>query len=235
MAEAAQAQAPDTLLVSEGTAVKLHGHLTEQGRNLGPPAEIHRKLGVIVDREWGTPRCPRFQDAAGGGWLIDMSEYLEGEMLYALIRTVHGRRTLTAIVDSDEYEAFAEKGEWVSPEAKSPDGVDPEVAATAAAIEQGVKPTAPGQPPAAAPAPATPAAAPVPQQNPDDPILILVKMPGRDDLGGQGPEHVYAEPIRCKRIEVPHQISMLLRKDGVTESSIEIWSCMSQPKVQVTF
>lgn len=221
-------QEEDTVLVPPTIAVDLHARLEEQGRSFGTPADVAAKLDRILAQDWGTPKARRFQEKdAPGGWLIDVSDYLEGEMLYLMIRTVHGRRALTAVVDQDEYEAFLETKTWNSEEAKNVLGVDPEVAAAAASIEAGEPRQIPGR--AGAPAPPR-GQAPVtvaPQTSPEDLCLMVI-------VSGQGNAHT-PQIVRCTRAEVPDKVAELLQQSDVTEDNIEIWTCVSKPKVQVTF
>lgn len=220
--------APSDVLITDATAVNLHAHLVSQGRfRKYNSADIKLMLGTAVERSWGTNKAPRFNDDLGGGWTVDLSDWLEGEMMYALIRTVHGRRTLATVVEVDEFEEFAKTGKWKSQAAQDPDAgiVDAETLAEAQAIEQGKVPPAPigagppqkrgldGRAPGAMRAP----------DNLDDPMLLVLRYKDRDVC------------VRCKRSEVPLRVREWLSQDEVTEDDIEIWSHVSKPKVTIQF
>lgn len=221
---------PSDVLITEATAANLHQHLAEQGRNVGGPRDLVMLLHKAVDRAWGTKDAPRFKDEAGGGWIIDLSSWLDGEMLYAQIRTVHGRRTLTAVVETDEYEQFAQTGKWRTPAAANPDAAlaDPETLAALEAMEK-----EPRVPAAMLPKPGVPAApvAPAPQENPEDPVMIIVFIPAKE---GDEPNTMKGW-IRCTRAEVPEKIQGLLRDKDTTMEDIEIWSRVTKPKVTIQF
>ena len=239
----AVAQQPDGVLVPTEVASALFAHLQEQGRATAftSAADVYTKLGRIMDREWGTATCKRFQDEPGGGWLVDVSNYLDGEAIYIQIRTVHGRRTVTAFVDETEVEDFlADKG-WSTEAAKglAPPGVDASVLAEAEAIEQGrtLPGARTGTPPHIADVRApvsSPGPHAAPQSSPDDPAMVLVVDVVKE---GDTPGIIHHE--RCTREEVPGIVKMLLRRghDGhpVAEEQIEVWSCVSRPKLEVRF
>lgn len=225
---------PSDVLVVEQVAVDLFGHLRDQGRQRGAPADLHMLLQKAVDRAWGTNDAPRFQDEHGGGWIIDLSKWFDGEMLYAQVRTVHGRRTLTAVVEADEYEEFVRSGNWQSPGAANPEAAlaDEEVVREAEAIANGSAQAGAwrshiAESPLLHPTEVTERQV-VPQENPEDPVLIAL-------LDRTGVEPDVKGLIRCTRIEVPEKIQTLLRTDGVTADDIEIWSRMSKPKVTIQF
>lgn len=222
---------PADVLITESVVGELFNHLAEQSRNFGGPADLALLLERAVDRSWGTNKAPRFNDQAGGGWIIDLSDYLDNEMLYAQIRTVHGRRTLTTVVSADEYEEFTKSGNWQSAAAANPNGglVDPETLKAAQEIEGGEAHSVPGYPD---PPPGFPQSQETQTtetaQNPDDPMVILCEKIG--SVQGGGPAI-----IRCKRSEVPVEVQGLLNVKGITEEDIEIWSQVSKPKVTIQF
>jgi hypothetical protein len=221
--------APSDVLITEAVAVNLHRHLTEQGRNVGGPQDLALLLNRAVDRAWGTKDAPRFKDDAGGGWIVDLSSWLNGEMLYAQIRTVHGRRTLTTVVETEEYEAFVQTGKWRTPAAANPESalVDEATLAELQAME-----SEPRAPAAMLPQLGAKAAQPVPapQEYLEDPMLIIVseKVKEGDELGIKG-------WIRCTRAEVPERIQTILRDKDIEMGDIEIWSRMTKPKVTIQF
>jgi hypothetical protein len=215
---------PD-VLITEAVAVSLHAHLAEQGRNVGGAQDLALLLHRAVERSWGTNKAPRFNDEVGGGWIIDLTDYMDGEMLYAQIRTIHGRRTLVTVVEAEEYEAFARDGKWQTPMAANPEAalVDPEALKEAEAIEKG-KALAP----VPAPAPGAPRPAALPAPDPDDQMLVVLRAE-KDVMPSSSDYH------QCKRSEVPGMVQNLLMGEGITEENIEIWSNMTRPKVKVEF
>jgi hypothetical protein len=218
--------APSDVLITESVAAKLHAHLAEQGRAVGGPQDLAVLLHKAVESAWGTQDAPRFNDQAGGGWTIDLNKWFNGELLYALIRTVHGRRTLTTVVELDEFEEFGKTGQWQSPEAVNPESaiVDADTLAAVAAIEGKQALLAPAQPVSTQQIPVIP----LPQESPDDPMLVIV-------IVEEGVLPSSQDYHRCKRAEVPGVVQGLLAKKGVTENSIEIWSHMTKPKVTIQF
>jgi hypothetical protein len=242
--QAADAITPAT--VTPEVAAELHKHLAEQGRQQGNVHDLSMLLGRATQREWGTTKARRFKDDAGGGWLIELSAYLDGEELYAIVRSsVGGSRLMTAVVDADEVDAFGRDGKWQSNAARG-NGVDPEVAAMAEAIESGGVPQGRVQSLQGHthPTPAGPVA--VPPVDPNDPMLVVVTIEFDADLSGKTRE-AQQQIIRATREEVPGIVKMLLShgvkipmSDGlqdydVTEGNIEVWSSCSKPKVEVRF
>lgn len=231
----------DSVLVPTEVASALYGHL-QQGRATAftSAADVYSKLGTIMEREWGTTGCKRFNDEPGGGWLVDVSSYLDGEALHVMIRTIHGRRTVTAFVDETEVEDFMAGEGWTTEAAKglAPPGIDASVLAEAEAIEQVRKPASVrlGPAPAVAAVPG-PGPAPGPQVSPDDPAMVLVLNHSEGLEEGESPAILHHE--RCTREEVPGIVKMLLRRghDGipVSEEQIEVWSCVSRPTLEVRF
>ena len=213
-------------------ATKLAAHFQTQGRRIagfGNPRDASQALARIMEREWGTTSCQRFQDPQGGGWIIDISAYVDGEALHGIIRTVENKRVLLTVVEADEVDDFTRTKKWTSPELVGP---PPEEA------PDSIPPASPTPPPPSPsmgpPAAVTPQHVPLPstippQDLPDDPVLVVVL--------GRGDEKVLHH-IRCTRAEVPDTIKMLL-SDGyegpVSEDQVEIWSRVSKPRVQVTF
>lgn len=227
-------------VVSVEVAAALHKHMVDQGRHTEKtPRDFMTILGRISAREWGTTNARRFSDAAGGGWLIDMSDYFDNEELYAIVRSVHGSRIMSAVVESEEVEAFGKNGVWQSAAARG-NGVSPDVAAEAEAIEAGnpAPATAPARPRPQEGAQAAPRAAA--QGAADDPMLIVYwATPGPPE------ESLFAgaQMSRCKRADVPEIVRALLAagfevngvRHTVTESTIEVWSSVSRPRVEVRF
>lgn len=224
---------PDGVFVPTEVAAELLGHLRAQGRNgiFASHVEAHERLSAFVERMWGTSGCKRFTDAVGGGWILDISDAVEGEALHALIRTTHGRRTVMTVVDEDELEHFTSERTWKSPRAMSvtPPGVDDSVVAQAAAIESK------GQKPSVSPAAVAVQREPqVAAPNPKDPVLVLVI-----SIVKEGHEPQILQSMRSAREDVPGIVKMLLRTgfDGkpVSEDQIEVWSAVSRPKLEVKF
>lgn len=113
----AEQPVPD-VIVGEPVAAKLANHLHQQGRLQGGVTMVIASLNKAVDRKWGVA-AESFTDTAGPGWIIDVSEYFNDEMLYAIIRREHGIRSVVAVVDEEELGGFKKTGRWASPEAAS--------------------------------------------------------------------------------------------------------------------
>jgi hypothetical protein len=104
------------VLVNEGAATKLAQHLAEQGRLQGGVHAVKQALNKAVERKWGT-QADSFNDSVGPGWIIDVSDYFQDELLYAIVRSEHGNRSVVAVVDEDEIGEFKKSGVWKTPEA----------------------------------------------------------------------------------------------------------------------
>ena len=93
----------DDIVINEGVSQKLAAHLQEQGRfgNL-TASNIGDSLNRIVNRWWGTAKIPQFRDSSGVGWLIDLSEAFDNEMLYAVVRSTNGQRCVVDVVEETE-------------------------------------------------------------------------------------------------------------------------------------
>lgn len=231
---AAAAVQPDDVLVPREVAAEFFAHLRSQGRtdSFTSPDDAHAKLGALVAREWAGTRCKRFKDRYGGGWLIDLSDFVDGEALHAIVRTTLGRRTVMTVVEEEEIENFSSTGDWTNPAAKTtaPPGVDAAVLEAAAAIETGKG----RRQASSAPPPSAAVAAPTSAQSMNDPVLVLVVSLVKE---GHDPEIVHS--VRCTREEVPGVVKMLLRSghagEPVTEEQIEVWGSVSKPRLEVRF
>lgn len=205
----------DGVLITEPVVAELHGHLADQKRNFGAIQDTSLLLQRVIDNTWGTNKAVRFNDKAGGGWIIDMSQWFNGELLYAQIRTVNGRRALTAVIEADDYDNFISTGEWVTDKAKDPehffmDAGAREVASSIEKKRNSVFPSVAPQP------------KPLQLLEDGEPILI-VKVNAPSKL------------IRCTRNEVAGHVRELLSDGDITEADIEIWSKMTNPRVTVQF
>jgi hypothetical protein len=99
--------------VSPAAAQFLHGHLADQGRITGGVAEVTAFLEKLVERQWDTPATTRFSDDHGGGWLVEMSKFLDGEELFGVVRSTNGgKRVLASILEFDDVEALKRSGKF---------------------------------------------------------------------------------------------------------------------------
>ena len=218
--------------VTPEVAAKLFEHLKEQGRSRGTVNDLGVLLATAAQRAWGTAKTRGFRDSHGSGWLIDLADHLDGEELYALVRpSMGGARMMLAVVDADELTNFDNTKEWQTPAARG-NVEDPAVMAAVDEMNGGVPSAAAYRHPTAA----GPVASPVPEYDPKDPMLVVVtyaKVVGSDESAE------CQEMIRATREEVPGVVKMLLSQgvDGtdIAEGNIEVWSSMSQPKVEVRF
>ena len=230
MADTGAAQAPVVAVsVSTEVAAELYQHLLDQNRQHGNVRDLEALLSRAIERQWGTPSARRFNDKHGGGWLVDMSSYFDGEVLYGLVRSSFGgTRMLAAVVDADELEGFSSSGEWQSSAARR-SGLDDEV-----------------EPDQAQPRPRARAAlvdSDEPEieieDSPSSPVLVIVS-----EVSKQGDPAKPISILRAMRNEVPGMVKLLLAQgavseDGarhpVTEDMIEVWSSVSRPKVEIRF
>jgi hypothetical protein len=211
--------------ITPEVAASLYSHLQEQSRAFGSVRDLEALLARAVTRHWGTANARRFRDSDGGGWLVDLSEFLDGEELYGMVRSsIGGSRLMTAIVDADELARFQASGSWSGAGAAGAGELgddepppDPQTLALAAFSEQDRRQQRAE-----------------PQRSPGDPMLILV-MPV-DGGAGDKPMAIF----RGTREEVPGMVKMLLSQgvgpnQPVAEGQIEIWASVSKPKVEIKF
>lgn len=198
-----------TIVVLEPAALGLVDHLSKKGLPIHP-GDVKSKIHRGIAQHWGTANTKRFQDANGGGWVLDLSDYFNDEMLYAVIRSgPGGNRCVVAIVEGDEVEAL-QKGKSLP---GLEDGTDiPE-------------PAIPAHVPGQAPARARPPAPAPAREEPSAPVLVLVMTDGLDL-----PENI----IRTTAGSARDEVGALLRS-GIKPESIEIWSGVRKPKVQIAF
>lgn len=201
-----------------------------RGHNIFP-SDIRTKISRGVTRDWGTSKARRFDDRHGVGWIIDLSDHFNDEMLYAVIRSgPGGTRCVVAVVEAEEIEKHAKS--------KSPlptmDGDELEAEALTAPASA-VKAAAPRN------GHAQPAPKPI-VEAPDAPVLVIVMNPSFSDhtgimaiateSNGAGPpvENIF----RTTNAEVRTVVGQLLQ-DGIKPEQIEIWSSCRRPKVQIAF
>jgi len=96
-------EAEASVVVESNVAIMAVQHLAEQGRSKGQSARlIASKIQSVVENRWGTSKVPRFEDAEGGGWLMDVSPAFDDEAMYAVVRSKDGVRTVTHITEEEE-------------------------------------------------------------------------------------------------------------------------------------
>lgn len=181
------------------------------------PTDVKTKVHRGVSQFWATPKAKRFNDQLGGGWLIDLSEQFNDEMLYAVVRSgPGGTRAVVKVVEADDVENFTRKG------APLPhfDGAE-EAAEMEAAQARPAKGAAPSRAPAQ---PAAPAAL-----DPNAPALVMMIPEGADPADPKAVE--FTRTTNAGAVEV---VSQLLRR-GVPPESIEIWTGCRKPKVKIAF
>jgi hypothetical protein len=105
------------VIIEPNAAILAAQHLAEQGRGHGQTAKsIAVKVQGIVENKWGTAKVPRFSDDEGGGWLIDVSNAFDGEVMYAVVRSKGGQRTVTHIVEEDDAVSLTRGGQPPEPD-----------------------------------------------------------------------------------------------------------------------
>lgn len=124
-------QGEEEVIVNPGAAIAATQHLTEQGRGQGRSAgTIAAQVGSVIQKQWGTSKVPRFEDANGGGWLVDVSSTFNDEAMYAIVRSKGGKRMVTHIVEEEEAFKIARSSRPPDPETSD----DPDSAALQQAL-----------------------------------------------------------------------------------------------------
>lgn len=96
--------AEEGVIVEQDAAVNLTHYLTEIGRIRNKTArEVGAAIQSGVNARWGTAKVPQFRDSNGIGWVVEISERFDGEVLYAIVRPgEEGRRHVTEVVGEDQ-------------------------------------------------------------------------------------------------------------------------------------
>ncbi len=201
------------VVVLEPAVLGLVQLFTPRGHNVFP-SDVRSKISRGVSRDWGTSKAKRFDDAHGLGWLIDLSDSFNEEMLYAVIRSgPGGTRCVVAVVEAEAIEDFTRNKKALP----TMDGEELEAEAQAA----------PSPSVKAAPAGLMrPTPALKPTEVPTDPVLVLVM----NGDAGMPVENL----VRTTNAEVRSVVGGLLQ-DGIRPEQIEIWSSCRRPKVQIAF
>lgn len=232
--------AEEGVIVNEEAAVGLAHYLTEIGRLGNKTArEVGAAIQSGVNTKWGMAKVPQFRDASGIGWIVEISERFNGEVLYAIVRSEKGQRHVTKVIDDDKLrEMFpkAPKAEKAQQQAAQPEqaqqGASPaqittddntvatltqEVGLLRSQVEQKDQRIAQLN------------AQLQSAQNgdPDGPALVRWKKATKTD-NGQGFEKE-EEQITVR--QVGGKIQDLIEK-GVKAEHIEVWSRRQQPKVR---
>lgn len=230
MADAQQRRAVE---VASEVVASLASHLRDQGRLVGTERDLAALLPRAVERNWESAGTRRFNDAEGGGWLVDLSSHFDGEILYGLVRSVGGGlRQVVDVLDADRVDDMV-SGPQAPTRPGDPPGPPPEV------VPGRVEFTSHEHRQQAAQMLGRE------QTTPEDPILIVVDYTEGLGEDQREPPHI----IRAKRREVPAILKKLLshgldvrhrargtsERYDVTEDQIEIWSKRSQPKIEVSF
>lgn len=217
------------VVVLEPAVLGLAQHLAPRGMQVFPN-DIRVKINKGVSRDWGTSKAKRFQDNSGGGWLIDLSDFFENEMLYAVVRSgPNGTRAVVKVVEADDIEAAHRGGRPLPALNEDIPETDPSSAVMAA---PSTRPST---------GPVTQSLAKIPEK-PDDPVLVLVMNPAHNEHTGimpVGSRTNHAGPpienvIRTTRAEMQEVVSRLLQ-EGIRPEHVEIWTACRRPKVQIAF
>jgi hypothetical protein len=220
------------VVILEPAVLGLVGHLRKSGLQVSP-GDVRAKIERGMSRGWGTPSAKPFNDANGAGWVVDLSDQFNDEMLYAVVRSSGGSRQVVAVIEADDIEALQREKRSL-PSVASALGSEEEPGSTEAPSTQS---RAPARRPDPFPAkPAEPA--------PDSPVLVVVLDPNvtsgsyvtvtsgsyRNGNESQKVENL----IRTTHAEVRDTVARLLQ-EGIRPEHIEIWSSRRQPKVQIAF
>lgn len=205
------------MVVLESAVFSLSEHLRSTGSNV-THEEVKSRIKRGLSVHWETSATKTFQDQRGPGWLVDISDQFNEEMLYAVVRSIgNGTRQVVAVVEADAIEALQK-------EKKSLPSVEGAFGDTSTTDD--AAPVAPRV------SPANPARQPVVQKeavSPDSPVLISVR--GLSELSN-GPG--FENAIRETHATFPKTVQNLL-SDGIKPEQIEIWSNLRRPKVQIAF
>jgi hypothetical protein len=68
--------------------------------------DVTARINRGLKQEWGGAKSKRFQDGAGGGWVVDLSDAFGNELLTAVVRSGPGggTRQIVAVLEGDEVE-----------------------------------------------------------------------------------------------------------------------------------
>jgi hypothetical protein len=205
------------MVVLESAVFSLSEHLRANGSHI-THEEVKNRINRGLTVHWETSAAKSFQDQRGPGWLVDLSDQFNEEMLYAVVRSIgNGTRQVVAVVEADAIEAL-QKEKKSLPSVEDAFG---EPVSTDDTVQ--VAPRA---------APANPVRQPVVQKetvSPDSPVLIIVR--GLSELSN-GPG--FENAIRETHATFPKTVQSLL-SDGIKPEQIEIWSNLRRPKVQIAF
>ncbi len=207
------------VVVLEPAVLGLVEHLRRTGLSV-QPGEVRTKISRGVARGWGTTSTKSFSDQHGAGWLIDLSEQFNEEMLYAVVRSIGGgTRQIVAVVEGDDIEALQR-------EKKALPSVEGAYGADVVAMAESISPR-----PSVGPVTsnlAKPPADSFAKEDPNAQVLVIVFKPG--PVPCDPPENI----IRTTEAEVKVLVSKLLQ-DGIRPEQLEIWSGLRKPKVQIAF
>lgn len=209
------------VVIAESVGAALASHLSETGRGTHHPASLAQRVQMAVWKTWGTGSTRRFQDEHGGGWYTSVASAVDGEDLVAVVRTVHGRRMVCAVVESDEVEEFLKTNHWRT---QAANGLDPDLAAEIAALEAGGSPGKPPKPQARRSNGA--AVQEVKEPSPGDPRLIVwwaMVENGSETTGDPQVEHTtYGE--------AQQRVLRLLMQGA----KVEVWESPKTPEIKVS-
>ena len=196
------------VVVLEPAVLGLVQHLAPRGQQVFPN-DVRVRINRGVSRYWGTPHSKRFSDPNGGGWLIDLSEQFNDEMLYAVVRSgPGGTRSVVAVVEADDIEDLQRTGKPLPGLGGEEEELSVDVHVTPP-VRSSMRP-----------GPLTQSLAKLPE-DPKQPMLVVVDAEGHP-------------PARLTQAEVRDYVALLL-KDGIEPDQIEIWSSVRKPKVQIAF
>ncbi len=222
---------PVDVVVYDTVGIKLAQSLEGTGRSRYTPMQLQERVQLAVWRKWGT-QAKRFQDENNGGWLVEVSEVVDGIESYAVIRSIHGTRMVTAVVNIEEVQQFEQSGKWDTPEAN---GLDEDLVMAMAEIE-GNPPPVPGRPglptrPISANGVET---APELAPDPEDPRLVVWCEAPKG--GGDVPYKKGGGNVPCLKTqyttvsEVQNVVLKLLMKGH----EVEVWSTCKKPQITVS-
>jgi hypothetical protein len=248
MSETENAGDQEKVAVRRGAVDEAVRYLSEVGRLDGESPKSPKMVGKAILRsvtgQWGTAKVPR----VGDGWLVDLSDALGGEVLYARVERHEGKPVVVAVQTNDEvHEMWAQamgrrKSEpppegpvdakdtwqdWKDLPSQAQMGIDPEAPNGPTLVqqrdtlrEQVAKQEETLRRYEATIADMKAAAAEKAVQDDQAPALLLWE------------EDEKPQEQRVKMVQVPGEVQALMQR-GIKPGNIEVWSRLQVPKVKI--
>lgn len=204
------------VVVQDPVVAQLAKHLQEQGRLQGITIpDLRSRLNRVISRKWGSTGVMTFTDQSGAGWFVDISEAVDDEMLYIVVRAYNGARHAVDVVESDQVEEFYKSGSLKTSGSKQDQQQNVEQPVTSEVVPD--KKTSPE---------------PKPYESPNDPVLIVYWYEAYRDKRQDG-DYSEDKYLRGIRAEIPGMIQSLIQQ-GIEQKDIEVWTSCRRPKLEIS-